>query len=535
MNPEIKQKIFDLLNAAGLIGEGKTIDQCSDEDLINGLINHAITLSNVSDTTLSEAEKTARQTEVTNLLKSLITPVTAAANEPPAGDDDTKKLLSEARKLLCESMLDKELGASPLPAPVKEKYRKLFGGKIFEKKDLTDALVLEQKILAEIFPKRVDNHGLDLRFRRDGVDKLKLGFEHIFMSDKVRAKLTEAERKEFKDAGVDGVYSIKELYVALTGDDKVTGYLQKGRLAEGLVTSDFASILSNAIYRTMIQEYTESIEWDSWRQVCNSGSLVDFREKPLLAMGGYTDLPIVNEDGDFTDANSPTDREVKVQADSRGYIDWVSRRMILNDDVGAIRLIPMKMAKAAKRTLYKFAFNLILTNPQMFYDKTALFHADHNNLITSALDGTSYGIARRKMLDQTEQDSLEKLGIRPKYLLIPPFEDMEKMAYNLVTVAYGVRNDVPEWFQTWKVIPISIQHWTDPNDWILTADPGENPTVEVDFLQGQQEPQLFTQDTPASDSFFVKERIRYKIRHEYGGTVLDHRSFVKSDVPNPAQ
>jgi hypothetical protein len=46
------------------------------------------------------------------------------------------------------------------------------------------------------------------------------------------------------------------------------------------------------------------------------------------------------------------------------------------------------------------------------------------------------------------------------------------------------------------------------------------PVLEVGFLDGQEEPELFVQDQPNGGSMFSNDKLTYKIRHIYGGTVL---------------
>ena len=75
-----------------------------------------------------------------------------------------------------------------------------------------------------------------------------------------------------------------------------------------------------------------------------------------------------------------------------------------------------------------------------------------------------------------------------------------------------------------------MPHFTDDTDWYLSADPAEIPTIEIGFLDGRQEPELFIQDTPSQGSLFSHDQITYKIRHIYGGTVLDHRGLYKAAV-----
>ena len=93
-----------------------------------------------------------------------------------------------------------------------------------------------------------------------------------------------------------------------------------------------------------------------------------------------------------------------------------------------------------------------------------------------------------------------------------------------------MNNPVPAFHQTWQIEPITIAHTTDANNWYLVADPMEYPTIEIGFLHGREEPELFVSDMPTQGSYFTNDQIKFKIRHEYDGDVLDHRSLVGSIV-----
>ena len=71
-------------------------------------------------------------------------------------------------------------------------------------------------------------------------------------------------------------------------------------------------------------------------------------------------------------------------------------------------------------------------------------------------------------------------------------------------------------------------YWTDTNDWALSADKMDVASVEIGFLDGNQEPELFIQDNPTVGSMFSHDKLTYKIRHVYGGNVLDFRGLWKS-------
>lgn len=107
----------------------------------------------------------------------------------------------------------------------------------------------------------------------------------------------------------------------------------------------------------MLAEYRAAVDFDGWRQVVNVVPLSDFRMQHRTRWGGYGDLPSVAEGADYQPLTSPTDEEATYKAGKKGGTEDVTLEMIKNDDVGAIRRIPTKLSRAAKRTLAKFVFD----------------------------------------------------------------------------------------------------------------------------------------------------------------------------------
>ena len=75
-----------------------------------------------------------------------------------------------------------------------------------------------------------------------------------------------------------------------------------------------------------------------------------------------------------------------------------------------------------------------------------------------------------------------------------------------------------------------VPYWTDVSDWALIGDPAEHPTIEVGFMDGRQEPEMFIQDTPTAGSMFTNDMVTYKIRHIYGGKASSHKNMRKHVV-----
>jgi hypothetical protein len=53
------------------------------------------------------------------------------------------------------------------------------------------------------------------------------------------------------------------------------------------------------------------------------------------------------------------------------------------------------------------------------------------------------------------------------------------------------------------------------------------PTIELGFYGPSDAPELFTQSDPTQGSMFDADKLTYKVRHIYSGTVLDHRAFYR--------
>lgn len=320
------------------------------------------------------------------------------------------------------------------------------------------------------------------------------------------------------------VQSFKECYIEITGDRRVTGRLRdcdESRLAESLgvmresVTSAaWADALGDSITRRLQAVYTGLTNLDAWRQVAISGPVNDFRTQNRVRIGGYGNLPAVSQSGTYNPLTSPGDDAATYAVTKRGGTESVTLEAIRNDDVQAIRRIPVELALAAKNTLYEFVFDFFRTNPTI-YDTVALYHATHNNLFTAALSAAEFSAHRLAMLKQTRSGSAKRLATGPATVLVP--YELEETAFNI----FQRNQNLDKTFvQTQVPNIISVSYWTDTNDWCTVADPMILPVLEIGFLDGREDPELFVQDMPNVGSMFSNDQLTYKIRHIYGGAVL---------------
>jgi hypothetical protein len=320
------------------------------------------------------------------------------------------------------------------------------------------------------------------------------------------------------------VRSFRECYIEATGDRHLTGDVRSCdlprlresaglQLREAVLSTSWANVLGDAISRRMLKVFAGETDLQAWRKVAAVVPVGDFRTQERLRVGGYGNLPAVAEAGPYTALVSPGDEKATYAVSKRGGIEEVTLEAITNDDVMAIRSIPDELGLAAANTLYEFVFDFFRTNP-VIYDGTPLFDATRGNLFTGALDAAAFSAHRLAMVKQTRAGSGKRLGIKPRTLLVP-FE-LEEAAYNMFVRDTNIDSD---FVQSIRPEVIAIAYWSDGNDWCTVADPLKLPAVEVGFLNGKEEPELFVQDMPNAGSLFTNDKITYKVRHIYGGTV----------------
>ncbi len=331
----------------------------------------------------------------------------------------------------------------------------------------------------------------------------------------------------FFDPKDSSVTSIRECYVDITGDRKLTGMARQcdeARLRESLGSSSFDQVLGDAVTRRMIADYRLPNLYDAWKALGRPVPVSDFRAQRRTRFGGYGELPAVAESAPYAALTSPTDEEATYAISKRGGTEDITLEMIANDDVSVVRQVPIKLSRAAKRTLAKFVLDFVRTNAAI-YDSVALFHASHGNLGSSALASASVAAGRLAILKQTEMNSADRLGVGPKSIFVPP--DLEEAAVDLFR---RNTNQDKTFIQSLSLDVIPVWYWTDANDWVLATDPLEIPTIEVGFFNGSEEPELFVQDNPTSGSLFSHDKVTYKIRHIYGGAVVEYRGLYKAVV-----
>ena len=442
--------------------------------------------------------------------------------------DDT--VAAFEKKLECSTALRESLSSSGLQDISQLRISEQFKGTVFEQAALDAAISYEKEYLSRFSESgKVAGFGETHSVGVEQREKHEHALDGFFLGREVE--------------NVGRFKTLKEAYAVITGKHnekpsvifresypmQLAGHPMLRKFAESLTSASWGEVLGDAISRSMLAMYRQP-GLDAWRKIVSDIVPVsNFKTQHRMRVGGYGLLPTVAESGSYDPLTSPTDEEATYALSKKGGTEKLTEEMIANDDVGATRQIPRKLSRAAARTLYRFAFDFIKDNPTV-YDSVALFHASHGNLGSAALSHSELFNRRLAMRDQAEYGaSAEVLGLLPALLLVSG--ENEELAFELSRSdkKIGGNNNEKNFFQN-SFESLVVDYWADPDDWALVANPLDIPTVEIGFYEGDEEPKLFVQDMANVGSMFDTDEITYKIKHTYGGAVMDYRGLQKNIV-----
>ena len=440
------------------------------------------------------------------------------------------RLAAAEAKLACMTALHERLDAAALPAAIKGKLRRRFEGQTF-----TNA-VLEQAVQDEVETVRALTESAPA-VRGAGAEKTRLSVGGTGTSRGLAAAEAGLARLlGVRDVGADEPVpawsSIREAYVQITGDAEIRGAMNPElslvREANEVTTSVLNQALANAISKRLVQDY--GAQPQDWKKFCVIRSIRDYKPQYRVLLHDFAALGTVNENAAYTNLAWDDTRETYTPA-KRGNLVVVTREAILNDDLEAIRRIPTKLAIAAATTINEFVYGLLTDNPQLA-DSTKVFddgsQTSHKNRGTAVLAATALQAAITQMMKQTNSAG-KRLGIKPRYLLLPP--DLYWTAVTILnsTLLPGSQNNDANPLQG-MLEPIVAPQFSDAKDYYLMADPAQIECLEVGFINGQETPELLVQDNPTAGSVFTNDAISYKVRWEFGGGWLDYRGAYWAEV-----
>ena len=357
--------------------------------------------------------------------------------------------------------------------------------------------------------------------------------------------------------GVDGAptpdYQFRSMpfvYQALTGDRNWYGSFDpEAVLFAGADTTSLASLAKNAMNKVIISEWA-ALNFYRWYEFVavaepNDGSV---QQMTFASEGGITTLPTVGEKAPYGELDVADVEEVASFVKYGGYVG-LTLEAWRNSDVSLAQRIPRILAAAAVKTRSAKIASLFTDNsgvgPTLGQDSTALFHADHGNVATTALgtDTTAWEAASLEVFNQNEIGSGDNLAVFAKYLLVPGalyfqglknfgYGDGNPTSYNPFATAAGGREHTTH---DPRPVVLAVPHFTDATDWAGVADPMLLPAIHMSYAQSpggrvHPPPEVFVSGEARQGLLFTNDTMPIKVRDWFAFGVSGYRGLVKRNV-----
>lgn len=260
----------------------------------------------------------------------------------------------------------------------------------------------------------------------------------------------------------------------------------------GLSSSDLPLLLSNVANKRLMAAFAE--QTTTWQRWCAVGEARDFKSRDLVTLSELPNLSLAQEGQPLKEA-AFNERKEAIQLATYGRKFSITREAVLNDDLGGIGRTLQGWGVAARRTPEILVYGLLVANAAMA-DGDPLFHANHKNLA-----GTPAALGMSSLTDAVTAMKRQQgfgpdkapLDVRPEFLLVP--SELWATALKLTTsvidpTANNTNSAVPNVIRALGITALDTPYLpgTGTPAWYLVAGPGMYPVIEVDFLNGNQNP-----------------------------------------------
>lgn len=254
------------------------------------------------------------------------------------------------------------------------------------------------------------------------------------------------------------------------------------------------------------------------------GSSENFKPTAIYQISEAGIPKLIPENGEFTFDEMAGDHQATRRLYTYGRSFGLTRQAFINNDLDVITKVPRAYAAACRRGINRAVYQILKSNPAMM-DGKQLFSADHKNLGTAAAPGTpAFTEAIALMRRQRNLRGDEPLNLVPRFVLTPaaievPVRQMVTSAVDPDAKVTGV----PNVFNNMQAVcdaELDVESGAVP--FYFAADPALCDTVEVSFLNGNDQPNLEMRPS------WERLGIEYRIYMDYGVSLVDYRGLVKN-------
>lgn len=285
-------------------------------------------------------------------------------------------------------------------------------------------------------------------------------------------------------------------------------------------SSDFKEILANTANKSLRDAYGEAPQ--TFGPLVSETLRDDFKEGSSVQLHSGAALKEVKEGQEYEHTTLSESAE-KYSLGTYGKIIGITRKTIINDDLGAFTRVPSMMGMKARSLESKLVWALITSNPTMG-DGNALFSAAHGNLASGGdvadISVASVNKGMAAMMLQTDLDG-ELLDIMPSYLVGPASKSADIKSFLGATVPTQDSEVNPFKGDLDPIIERRLDA-DSVNAWYLMASAMMIDMIEIARLRGEEGPVVEQKEG------FETDGLKLKVRYDFACKVLDWRGFYKN-------
>jgi hypothetical protein len=268
-----------------------------------------------------------------------------------------------------------------------------------------------------------------LSVQRDAGDKTLVGIERAVSYLASRTNPSKADEAPADEAREWINCSMQEIAREML---QLRGVNTRGMTINQLVdrsfhsTSDFSNLMLNVAQKTLIDGYAE--EPRTWLPLAQREDRPDFKEATEVDFTGRMIPEELKEGGEYK-ARTLVDGKRTWSISSYGQKVTVSRKLIINDDLGALTRVPLILGAGFNLLESNMVWGLLttgsVTSNQTYggggtvgIDGLALFAQTHKNTGSGAIGITGFDAARQAIRDQKDAAG-NRLSLQPAFLIVP--------------------------------------------------------------------------------------------------------------------
>lgn len=307
----------------------------------------------------------------------------------------------------------------------------------------------------------------------------------------------------------------------------------------GTSSSDLPYILENVANKSLLKGFEEAPV--TFRQWTGTETVRDFKTASMVKMSNFGDIDDLPEGAEFKNGKF-SDKKETVTIDTKGKKFTITRNAMINDDLSALTVIPMKMTGSVARRINKDVYDKLTANtlvgPTMLEDGIALFNSAHSNLVANSgvISVPSLDVADRKLMEMPlpkpeAKSQTQYSGIPGRYIITGTANRLTASqvlgsSFDIGKSIVGVPNPFTGLIPIFDPYLQSIL--TTANKvyaWYMATVYNQMQTIAVTYLQGNTTPTLRSAVSGVGDPLGMS----WDIYFDWGIAVPDFRGMVYND------